>query len=333
MKKRLTRAARAAAAVVLAAALFGCAAVKTPAVFERSTGSLAVAATFDLMSSVGVASAKVSATNGGMRREVVWPVNGSTVAGSLSELPIGDWTVEVALLDAAGDVTHSGKATVRVYPGQTATVTLTAAPLESRVEIVADLTGFPGAEAVKNVRVTFNNDRTVTLKVIEGEPFRFSGVKELPPGDYDFSIALYGESLYASDRIYVSPWTHVRLTPGKTTRALWTAQTGDTWIESSVVDMPFAPVNLQLSVRDGMIWLSWEASGQGEVPASFRVYYQEDSFAAYELLAEVPGGVFEHPVEQVRRASPEGAVAVTAVSGAGLESYRSQPAYFAGIIE
>ena len=315
----------AAAAIAALATLTGCTAPLAPAALDRATGSLTLVATVDVQSVGGVVSAKVIATHEGMRREAVIPVSGSTIAGSIDNLPVGDWTVRLELVDAAGDTTHVAEATVRVYPNQASLAELTAQPVEAQVEIVVDLTGFPGAEAIKNVRVTFTGNRQLTLKPVEGEPLRFSGLRELPPGDYDFNVSLYKETTYAADRVYVSPWAEVRLVPGKTTRVVWQAQTGSAAIEGGVADMPEPPRNLELEIRDGELWLTWEAPQGGPPPAVYRVYRKSDAFEAYKLLAEVAGDVLAHPLGPVAPVPTGAAVAVTAVSAQGIESFRSAP--------
>ncbi len=322
-----------AAAIVLSLALSGCAALVSPAKLERATGSLSLAATIDLQSAQNIASAKITATNGGMRREAVIQVNGGAITGSIDQLPIGVWEVRIELFDGSGDATHVAATTVRIYPNETVVAELVAQPLEAQLEIVVDLSGFPGAETIQNVRVTLTGNLTMTLKQDEDEPLRFSGTRELPPGDYDFNVGLFEESTYVADRVYLSPWNHARLVPGKTTRVVWQAQTGNTVIGTSIIDMPHPPEIVELDLRGEEIWLTWQASPT-EAPASqYRIYEKVDLFAAYKLLAEVSGETFEHLIGKADSASPEAVLTVTAVSIDGLESYRSEPVRLADVLD
>lgn len=268
------------------------------------------------------ARAVVTLTRDHLVRTADLEVVDGAISASFSGLPAGDWSIEIELIDGEGDITHSATGSVRVRPGQTAAAILSLTPIDGALEIVVDLSGFPGVSDVQGVRVTFHDNRYVTLVRSADDPARFAGVKPLASGDYDFNVALYGATFLAGDRIYVSPWESVRIASGKTAQVYWRAETGSASLTAELVpDVP-APTTLQIEERQGEMWLVWDAV---EHPAlsGYRIYVKKDELLPFAAKAESPAGEPGVRLAEVWTGKEPAWLAVTAVAADGSESYRS----------
>jgi len=310
--------------LALAAVLSGCGDVSRLAL-PAETGALHVVTPLSALQAEGFTGAKMRLTQGNLVRELLLDVSGSVVAGTVDNLPVGEWKVTLDLYDPAGDITHSATGTVRVRPGETTALTLEVKPKEGVVEIVADISGFSEPAAVERVRIVFHNNQSSTLERASGHPMLFQGVKSLNPGDYDYRIELYGATLYAADRLYQSPWESVRVHPGKTVRVTWQAASGAAYIETVISRMPDPPGQLRLERDDSRAYLAWSASADPEV-ASYRIYVKDDEFSSFSLREETPASelVWSVPASILTNGAW---VAVTAARADKRESFRSNVVY------
>lgn len=269
--------------------------------------------------------AKLRLTQGILVREMMLDVKGDLLTAEIDQLPVGDWVAELDIYDLAGDVTHSATGIVRVRPGETATIRLDAQPHDGIMEIVAHIHGFSWAQEVRRARIVFQNNQSTTLKQDEDDPLIYRGAKELRPGDYDYRIELYGEEQKASDRYYQSPWESIRIYPGKTVRAIWHAAAGDVRVEMGLSRMPAQPGPLHVEITEHGYRLYWDASPDEDV-TMYRVYLKKDEFAAYSARHETPADerVWAVPDNEL---GDETWAAVTAVTGDGRESFRSNVVY------
>lgn len=265
------------------------------------------------------ATAVATLTRQGLTRSVPLALEGEVFRAVAEAVPVGAWQVTVQLFDGAGDVTHEGSGTVWVSASEEAALLIEMAPKEASLEIVADLAAFPAAERVERARVTFHTNQVLTLE--RGDDGRFYGVKALPPGDYDFSIGLYGSSFYASERIYESPWQSVKLYAGKTARVLWEAATGRARLSVVVRLLPSSPEGLRVEWSGSEAHLLWDPLFDPEV-SGYRVYVRKGVGLPYEKEAEVSEADWPIAASLLKHAEEVWFV-VTSVTADGRESYRS----------
>jgi len=264
---------------------------------SRESGTVYVVTPLSALESPGFLGAKVTLTQGNLVRELLADAGGDLLAVTVEDLPAGDWQVRLDLYDDAGDITHTAAGTVRVRPGETATLRLEAQPADGFFEILADAGGFSRWDQVERARVVFHNNQTSTLEPVPGEPLVFHGRKALKPGDYDFRVELYGATLYAADRLYQSPWESVRIHPGKTSRVTWEAAAGIAHLELVISPMPDPPRDLRLERESAGAALAWSPSADPRVHA-YRVYVKDDEFGPFSLRGEVPAPQTSWPVPE-----------------------------------
>ncbi len=294
--------------------------VRAPNERTGAVGNLAITAY-----SPGVSLAELQPTatleNNGMSRPVPLTLTEDGLVGEVTSLPIGDWVFSLELRDATGDLTHAAVETVRVYANVESVLEIQVAPIDATLEIVANFNDFPERDRVKKVRVSFGNGGTLTLDPSEDELYVFHGVKKLSSGDYEYSIGAYGESFYASDRLYESPWEGVRLESGKTTQVQWNTALGSASLRAEIVQMPLTPQGLQCAIHDEGILLTWEPSASTNV-AGYQVYTRSDEYDHYkeDVYVEAPSATALLTTPKV-----ETSVRVTSVDSLGRESFRSEP--------
>lgn len=235
-------------------------------------------------------------------------------------LPIGDWLLSVEFRDENGDVTHRASQTVRVYANQQSLVEIEVGPVDATFEVLVDLSDFPDRDLVLGVRVNFVGGSYFTLSPVEGEEYVFHGGRQAEAGDYEFSVALYGESYRASDRIYESPWNSVRLVSGKTVQAVWSAELGQARVQASIVDLPPTPEAIQCDVRSDELWVVWDTA---LLPAgvNVRIWTRHDEYEHFKKFDEVDGALGEWLLTSDPSSILE--LVLTSVDADGRESYRS----------
>ena len=299
--------------------LAGCTHSLLPAAGALPSGRVEVAALLPASAEPG-ATARLTLSRHGMVRSVPLALEDGAFRGVAEGVPIGLWDVSAQLFDETGDVTHEGTGSVFVRASEEASLLIELAPKEAALEIVVDLASFPEAERVGKARVTFHTEQVLTLQL--GEDGRFHGVKPLPPGDWDFSIGLYGSAFYASERVYESPWEHVTLHPGKTVRVVWQAATGSARVDVVVRHLPPAPQGLRVERSGQEARLVWEPVLDPQV-TRYRVYARDGEGEPFEREAEVNEPVWPVPAALLNSRGPVSFV-VTSVTADGRESYRSE---------
>lgn len=297
-----------------------------PRLEANQTGSVMIAATLPRMSAMSATQVTMRLTLDGMVREAILDGSGGQFAGELRALPVGDWTVTVEFFDHEGDVTHVATGIAPVRTGSTTALHLEAVPKEGRLELTVDIGQAFADEGVQGARLTLTGGRYTTLEQSEEIPTRFTGSREMPPGDHDFAVTLYGESFLAKDRIYQSPWESVRIEPGKTVYVTWDAMWGDIQVVTRLITAPQPPSGLTLVRLDAeTLRLAWQPSADPDV-ATYRIYSKEGDFAAYTLVGETTESYWEISAaagDPAARASTR--YVVTAQTADGRESYRTPP--------
>lgn len=319
-------------ALVLGGLAGGCINPSRPIATGRTgavqTGSMYVATPLAVLEGGAFSGAKLRLSQGNLTRELLLDVAGEAVSAHVDNLPVGDWSVTLDIYDQEGDITHTASGTVRIRAGETTSLRLDAQPNEGILEITAEIYGFLEAERVKRARINFHNNQTATLYPDELDPMLFRGRKALRPGDYDFQIELYGETQYASDRLYRSPWESVRIYPGKTLKVNWQAHAGTAHIEMGLSQMPPPPSGLRLEHGEAGFQLSWLPSADPYVSA-YRIYLKHDEYGAFSLTEEVPSSQWVWPVS-AKEIKTGAWATVTAVKDDGRESFRSNVVYMTG---
>lgn len=270
-----------------------------------------------------IAGAQIVLTRGGLRREALLDVDQHTLAADFADLPVGDWEIQVLFYDDEGDPTHQAEGTVRIYSGKTVTAQLTAEPAEGVFDIVADISTFPYADQVDRVRITFHTGNVLSLSQSD-DPHLFVGSRGLPPGDYDYSVSLYGESYLVRDRIDESPWESVRIHAGKTAYIHWEPQSGGVRIETERVGAPRPPQNARLEYEGGVPVVHWEPVDHAHLNG-YRIYIRDDEMFPFELVEEVGAHVHSWVIDS-SYTGRDGMIwlTITAILEDGRESYRSE---------
>lgn len=248
------------------------------------------------------------------------PTEGGFI-GEAAALPIGDWLFTLELRDASGDLTHSAVQTIRVYRGIESLVELNVMPINATLELVANFGDFPERERVRKVRVSFADGGTMTLNAVEDEAFVYHGEKQVSAGDYEYSIGVYGETFYVSDRLYESPWESVRLESGKTTQVEWNTALGSTSLHAEIVQLPPTPENLQCERSSEGVLLTWENARIANV-AGFYIYTRNDEYQHFKEAEYVEGATDTWLLEPQ---DEETWILLTSVDASGRESFRSEP--------
>ena len=227
--------------ILVLAALAGACVSPTRQLSSKETGAMHVATPLSALDGDGFSGAKMRLSQGNLRRELLLEATGEVIAGEVDNLPVGDWIVVLEIYDLEGDITHTATGTVRVRPGETATLRLDRQPSDGILEILAHIQDFAEAHSVQRARIDFHNNQTATLDRDEQDPLLYRGAKALRPGDYDYRIELYGATQYAADRLYQSPWESVRIYPGKTVRVTWQAASGGPTLRWGCPGCPLRP--------------------------------------------------------------------------------------------
>lgn len=291
---------------------------------ENQVGTIYLAAIVPTSSVDGEYRAIATISYHGMQRMIeLTETHADDFIGTINAIPIGDWSVEIRFFDPDGDVTHVARGTARVRAGMPTTLRLEALPLEGLLEVTVDLGSVFASEDVQGARLSLTGNRYTTLTASEDQPHVFTGERELPPGDHDFQIVLYGDSFNVGGRIYASPWQTARIYPGKTTHVTWHPETAELSIETILIDFPGPPTNLTATQIDAeTIRLDWTPPQRGHV-VGYKVYLKEGDLSAYQLVAETVEPHWDLSTELLT-GEPTWVV-VTAVGLSEQESFRTEP--------
>lgn len=287
-----------------------------------STGHLQITTSFAPLSDAAPPPV-VTLSRQGITRRVSMQRTDAGYVAEVTGLPAGDWNLELVVYDEAGDLTHSAETTVRVRGGEFTFVELEVRPLDALFELAVDLEGFPERDRVGRVRITFGGGSTWSLAPAGDRPYTFYGERKLPAGDYEFSVGLYGESFYASDRIYESPWESVRLKAGKRQQVHWQPALGGASVRADIERLPATPAGVRCEVRAGDVWILWQVE-PGRPGETMDIYWRSDEFSAPKLVANVDAQQGQWLLGP-QSAYASGEAMLARVDARGIKGYRSDP--------
>lgn len=259
----------------------------------------------------------------GRDRKQVLPIVDSAIAANIPDVLPGVWEITLSIADDKGVVTYQAESVASVTPGGTAALELVIRPLPGRLAVTVNPAAHPELANADRGRLYVNPGGYSSMYIDTNK--LISGEKELAPGTYDFSIALFANSFYASDKLYESPYTTVTITPGRTTSVIWNPVTGVCTIGGRIDTPPAAPRNVELlKVAQGLA-IAWQTVPTPENDiAMYRIYLRQNLLDKFKLVHEVNAvkNSYIYPDGELDKGSPV-EVAVTAVDQSGQESERS----------
>jgi hypothetical protein len=296
-----------------------------PGVPVPNAGKLMVTASLGSLSVTELSNAKVLLTlvkDGQMRQEEL-PIVDSAVSASINNLLPGVWKVTLQVIDAEGITTYEALSNASVLPETTATVSLVLRPLPGVLEVRVNPAVHPDLAVANLGRIYVNPGGYASMN--ESSDGVLVGTKELAPGNYDFSITLFTDSYYASDRIYESPWSPVAIHAGRTTQVEWNPVTGICSVLGTLDAPPPAPAGLQLAAIPQGLLISWDPvpDAEGDL-AGYRIYLRDNVLGKFQVIHENPPTktTFTYPESEID-ANTTLEVTVTAFDVAKQESHRS----------
>lgn len=221
------------------------------------------------------------------------PLEQGALTFSVDNLFAGVWSATLHLKDSEGDITHAASGEIIILPDEVATTEFVLTPEPGELEVVIDLSSIADSALqarIQGARVyvspggysTGHRDPDGGTIVIK---------RSLQPQSYDYQVILYSDGFLAGNREYSSPWAPVDISPGKTTRILWTPSVGELDLRGTVLDAPAPPAALQGEYLDeGLVRLSWVSPPfppDAEM-TGIRIYRRDGIFGAYALVDEVP---------------------------------------------
>ncbi len=267
---------------------------------------------------------RITYVRGGMvvKQEAV--VTNGQISVESPRLFVGDWQIDLRVVDESGRALYSGRTEVTVTKDTTTNAEVTLGPADGILSVTLDLSEFMEVDGVLKGRLLTNDeDRYQNFEI--PDPNQLVEVTmELAPRQYDIAVALYKDAYYSYKRIYLSPYQALAIESGKTTSVSWKPQLGLIDFEVDVRDQPSPPSDLAVTNDGTWAKLTWTQSFSGDA-AGYRIYSRtDDQFMGYGILAEVPGNLTEYFLDLTQ--FPTATVVhfvVTAVNSLGSESQRS----------
>lgn len=281
--------------------------------------------TLNLPSAAGQSwTAKIVCSRGKHAIEQCFALTDTSLTAEIT-VPIGTWEVTLQLIDSNGQVTYADSVTdVVVYPNTPTRLDFQLKPASGTLKVVVDLGSHPHADYIMRARVYFNEEYKEIVRdsldaAIEGE-------YELPPGSYNFNVALYTESFRVTDRIDPGMWEIIDIEPLSEQTVIWKPHLEKLTITAEIFTMPQAPQNLTAEYADNQLILEWEPSPSPDL-AGYNIYWQPTPFEPYTLIGTAAKDElsFTHDLTELESLPPRAKYAVAAFSEA-LEGYRSIPA-------
>lgn len=251
-------------------------------------------------------------------------VAGDTISIVSPELWVGTWTIFVTVYDPEGRAIYSGTAEVLVQADVVSAVDITLGPAKGYLIVTMDLSEFANVDGVLKGKL-LTNEEVYENFAVEDPLVPVEVSLELAPHDYDIAVALYKDAYYSSDQIYLSPYQHVSIQPGETTRVTWKPPTGTVAVELALDAAPQPPTEASLTRDGSTVLITWLPSPSSDV-VTYRVYLRtDDQFTGYQLWEEVSAaGDCQARIDlDLFNGTSVLYAVVTAVDGAGNESSRS----------
>ncbi|MGI6083622.1 MAG: hypothetical protein ACOYEP_12215, partial [Limnochordia bacterium] len=167
------------------------------------------------------------------------PVVDSKASATVGDLLPGLWNVVLRVSDQSGQPIYEAEGEVTILPDGIATLELVLRPLPGTLIVSVNPQAHPQLSEAQQGRLYINPGGYTTMT---REPNgTLTATKPLAAGTYDYSIALFGATFYAKDRIYESHWDTVTILPGQTTSLQWDPVTGECVVIGNVDNPPPAP--------------------------------------------------------------------------------------------
>ena len=176
------------------------------------------------------------------------PVVDSKATATVADLLPGLWNVVLRVSDESGQPIYEAEGEVTILPDAVATLELVLRPLPGTLVVSVNPQAHPQLQGAQQGRL-YNNPGGYTTMTKEPDG-TLTATKVLPAGTYDYSIALYGATFYAKDRVYESHWDTITILPGKTISLQWDPVTGECVVIGNVSNPPPPPTAVHLTVSD-----------------------------------------------------------------------------------
>lgn len=243
------------------------------------------------------------------------------------QLFIGEWQVQMLVLDAAEKPIYQGSTTVTVKANTTTEATITLRPADGILKVRMYLDDFAYIDGVIKGKLLTNEEPYVNFTVEDiSKPVEVT--LQLAPKHYDIAVVLYKDAYYNSNKFFTGEYQSVSIESGRTTFIEWRPSTGEVSIGVEIDKGPLPPKDVTFSLtRPGTITLTWTPS-DGSV-AAYNIYYRVDrQFMGYRLWKTVPATTTEIEVDLTQFSDAvELEMVITAVSASGVESHRSNSIY------
>lgn len=243
------------------------------------------------------------------------------------KLFIGEWQIQMLVLDPTERPIYQGGTTVTVKADTTTEVTITLRPADGTLKVRMDLTEFSYIDGVIKGKLLTNEEPYANFTVEDiTKPVEVT--LQLAPKNYDIAVALYKDAYYNYNMFFQSEYQSVTIESGRTTLVDWRPSLGEIDIGVEIDEGPFPPTNVALSLTGPFTAaLSWASAGADV--ARYNIYYRVDrQFMGYQLWQSVPASQTQVEINLADfEDAAELELVLTAVSASGVESRRSNSVY------
>lgn len=248
------------------------------------------------------------------------PVINNEFAATI-QVPVGEWTVSVLLVDADGIVLYQSKSqTVQMSLDQEQLLEIVLRPADSQVHVNIDLKDYVFRQVALRARIHFDDEIYEVIRPDSLTPLETT--IEISPGSYEFKVELYTESFRVGDRISPGVWQVIHISENEEVFIDWSPASEGLSVIGRVETLLPAPADFRFQHSADGVLLTWSRVNHYEA-AGYFLFAQTSPLERYELLTSVPleETSFLHALE------PDHALdinyAVAAVSTSGLVGYYS----------
>ena len=239
------------------------------------------------------------------------------------EVPVGEWTVIVLLVDDEGMVLFQSKPQkTQITLAGPQFMELVLRPADSKVHVTINVDNYVFKHEAMRARIHFNDEIYEVTRSDSTTPLKKT--IELTPGSYEFKVELYTESFRVGDRLGSGIWEVLHVSEKEELFIEWSPVTEALHITGRVEVLLPGPENVELTDMPHGVLLSWDPIPHDEVTGYF-VLAQTSRLNRFQLLntiaTEEPS--FLHVFES--DAPSEITYIVAAISTGGLVGYYSDP--------